>query len=173
MYTRNLYFISLWEVKLITWYAAKVSVTGWWSMTIIALCQFCINFSKIKVMSGIIPGEQLQVVLLDGEVDVEKLKHLGSVFVANSQGTEEIRSNTVRLLIHVHCKPTQFFFHSFIATMSYCLQTSFNSVMKDWADKYHVSGTPTRSPSRPRSQHLLRFHEFLRIFRSTKTEKLL
>ncbi len=50
---------------------------------------------------------------------------------------------TVRLLTHVLCKPTHLFFHSVIATMSYSLQTSFNSVMKDWADKYHVWGTPT------------------------------
>ncbi len=28
--------------------------------------------------------------------------------------------NTVRLLTHVRCKPTHFFFHSFIATMPYC-----------------------------------------------------
>ncbi len=28
------------------------------------------------------------------------------------------------------------------------LQTSCNSLMKDWADKYHVWGTPTRSPLR-------------------------
>ncbi len=42
---------------------------------------------------------------------------------------------TVRLLTHVLCKPTHFFFHPFIATMSYSLQTSFDSVMKDWVDK--------------------------------------
>ncbi len=41
----------------------------------------------------------------------------------------------MRWLTHVFCKPTHFFFHSFIATMPYCLQTSFNSVMKDWADE--------------------------------------
>ncbi len=63
-----------------------------------------------------------------------------------------IRYHTVRSLTHVHCKPTHFFFHSFIATMSYSLQTSFSSVMKDWADKYHVWGTPTRSPSRSNSR---------------------
>ncbi len=34
---------------------------------------------------------------------------------------------TVRLLTHVLCKPTHFFFHSFITTMSYSLKTSFNS----------------------------------------------
>ncbi len=50
---------------------------------------------------------------------------------------------TVRLLTHVHCKPTHFFFHSFLATMSYTLQTSFNSLMKDWADKY-MYGVPPR-----------------------------
>ncbi len=60
--------------------------------------------------------------------------------------------HTVRLLTHVLCKPTHFFFHSFIATISYSLQTSFNSLMKDWADKYHVWGTPTRSPSRSNSR---------------------
>ncbi len=40
------------------------------------------------------PGEQRQAVLLDGEPleDVEKFKYLGSMFVANGQGTEEIRS---------------------------------------------------------------------------------
>ncbi len=65
-------------------------------------------------------------------------------------GTESLY--TVRLLTHVLCKPTHFFFHSFKATMSYSLQTSFNSVMKDWADKYHVWGTPTRSPSRSNSR---------------------
>ncbi len=60
--------------------------------------------------------------------------------------------STVRLLTHVLCKPTHFFFHSFIATMSYPLQTSFNSLMEDWADKYYVWGTPTRSPSRSNSR---------------------
>ncbi len=60
--------------------------------------------------------------------------------------------DTVRLLTHVLCKPTHFFFHSFIATMSYSPQISFNSVTKDWADKYHVWGTPTRSPSRSNSR---------------------
>ncbi len=58
----------------------------------------------------------------------------------------------MRLLTHVLCKPTKFFFHSFKATMSYSLQTSFNSLMKDWADKYHVWGIPTRSPSRSNSR---------------------
>ncbi len=61
-------------------------------------------------------------------------------------------THTVRLLTHVLCKPTHFFFHSFIATISYSPQISFSSVMKDWADKYHVRGTPTRSPSRLNSQ---------------------
>ncbi len=53
-----------------------------------------INDSKTKAMSAFIRGEQRQAVLLDGEPleDVDKFKHLGSMFVANSQGTEEIRS---------------------------------------------------------------------------------
>ncbi len=44
-------------------------------------------------MSALIPGEQRQAVLRDGEPleDVEKFKYLASVFVANGQGTEEIR----------------------------------------------------------------------------------
>ncbi len=47
-----------------------------------------INASKTKAMSALIPGEQRQAVL----VDVDKFKYLGSMFVANGQGTEEIRS---------------------------------------------------------------------------------
>ncbi len=45
-------------------------------------------------MSALIPGEQRQAVLLDGEhlEDVDKFKYLGSMFVANGQGTDEIRS---------------------------------------------------------------------------------
>ncbi len=45
---------------------------------------------------------------------------------------------TVHLLTHVLCKPTHFYFHSFIATISYSLQINLSGVMKDWADKYHV-----------------------------------
>ncbi len=53
-----------------------------------------INASKTKVMSALIPVEQRQAVLLDGEPleDVKKLKYLDSMFVANGQSTEEIRS---------------------------------------------------------------------------------
>ncbi len=53
-----------------------------------------INASKTKVMPVLIPGEQRQAVLLDDEPleDVEKFKYLCSMFVANGQGTEEIRS---------------------------------------------------------------------------------
>ncbi len=45
-------------------------------------------------MSALIPGEQRQAVLLDGESleNVDKLKYLGLIFVANGQGTEKIRS---------------------------------------------------------------------------------
>ncbi len=48
--------------------------------------------------------------------------------------------NTVRLLTHVLCKPTHFFFHSFIATMSHSPQISLSSVMKDWADICYIWG---------------------------------
>ncbi len=53
-----------------------------------------INASNIKVMSGLIRGKQRLAVLLHGEPleDVDKFKYLGSMFVANGQGTEEIRS---------------------------------------------------------------------------------
>ncbi len=53
-----------------------------------------INGSKTKVMSALIPDEQRQAVLLDDKPmeDVDKFKYLGSMSVANSQGTEEIRS---------------------------------------------------------------------------------
>ncbi len=61
---------------------------------------------------------------------------------------EYVNVCTVRLLTHVLCKPTHFFFHSFKATMSFSLQTNFNSVMKDWTDKFHALGTPTRLNSR-------------------------
>ncbi len=63
-----------------------------------------------------------------------------------------LQGSTVRLLTHVLCKPTHFFFHLFIATMSYSLQTSFISVMEGWADKFHAWGIPTRSPSRSNSR---------------------
>ncbi len=53
-------------------------------------------------MFALIPGEQRQAVLLDGESleDVDKVKYLGSMFVANGQGNEEIRSriNLARIL---------------------------------------------------------------------------
>ncbi len=44
-----------------------------------------INASKTKAMSALVPDEQRQTVLLDGEPleDVEKFKYLGSMFVAN------------------------------------------------------------------------------------------
>ncbi len=57
-----------------------------------------INASKTKLMSALVPDEQRLAVLLDGEPleDVEKFKYLGSMFVANGQGTEEIRINLAR-----------------------------------------------------------------------------
>ncbi len=50
-----------------------------------------INASNTKVLSALIPGEQRQAALLDGEPleDVDKFKYLGSMFVADGQGTEE------------------------------------------------------------------------------------
>ncbi len=40
----------------------------------------------------------------------------------------------------------------------------FNSLMKDWADKCHVWGTPTRSPSRSNSCELCKFLRICIIF---------
>ncbi len=60
----------------------------------------------------------------------------------------------VRLRTHVLCNPTHFLFQLFIATMSNSRQTSFNRVIKDWPDKCHVWGIPTRSPSRSNSRSL-------------------
>ncbi len=50
--------------------------------------------SKTKVMSALVPDEQRQAVLLDGEPFecVDKFKYLGLMFVANGQCTEGIRS---------------------------------------------------------------------------------
>ncbi len=67
-----------------------------------------INISKTKVMSELIPVEQRQVVLLDSEPleDVDKFKCLGSMFVANGQGTEEIKSSINIVLPHsLDCSP--------------------------------------------------------------------
>ncbi len=45
-------------------------------------------------MSALLPGEQHQTVLIDGQPfeDIEKFEYLGSGFVANGQSTEEIRN---------------------------------------------------------------------------------
>ncbi len=53
-----------------------------------------IDVSKTKKMSALVPCEQHQAVLPDGEPskDVEKYRHLGSIFIANGQGTEKFRS---------------------------------------------------------------------------------
>ncbi len=52
------------------------------------------NSLKTKVMSALIPGEQRQAALPDGEPleDVDKFKYLSPMFAGNSQGTEKIRS---------------------------------------------------------------------------------
>ncbi len=59
-----------------------------------AAVDVCINTSKTKVMSASIPVGQRQAVLLDGEPleDDDKFNDLCSMFVANGQGTEEIKS---------------------------------------------------------------------------------
>ncbi len=75
-----------------------------------------------------------------------------------------IRKTTVRLLTHVLCKPIQLFFHSFIAAMPYSLQTGFSSVMKDWADNYHVWVTlqgQTRGNSNARVFHTQKEHVYM------------
>ncbi len=65
-----------------------------------------INSSKTKVMSALIPGEQFQAVLLEGEPleDVEVFKYLGSMFVTNSHGPEEIRS-WINIIRSTTCSP--------------------------------------------------------------------
>ncbi len=89
----------------------------------------------------------------EGNLFINKVMHQAVIEVScvrplkHSASSSDFCSYSA-LPTHVLCKPTHFFFHSFIATMSYSLQTSFNSVVKDWADKYHVCGTPKRSPSR-------------------------
>ncbi len=54
-------------------------------------------------MSALIPGEQCQAVLLDGErlEDVDKFKYLGSMLIANGKDTNEIkgRSNLAHFLV--------------------------------------------------------------------------
>ncbi len=61
-----------------------------------------INASKTNVLSALIPGEQRQAVLLDGEHlgDVDKFKYLGSMIVANGQGTGEIEAGLILLVPH-------------------------------------------------------------------------
>ncbi len=51
----------------------------------VAAVGMCVNTSKTKVMSALIPGEQRQAVLLDGEEDVDKFKSLDSMLIANGQ----------------------------------------------------------------------------------------
>ncbi len=59
-----------------------------------------INASKTKMMSVLIPGKQHQPDLIVGEPleDVDICKYLGSVFVTNGKGTEEIRRSSFRIL---------------------------------------------------------------------------
>ncbi len=51
-----------------------------------------IKASNTKVLPAIIPGEQRQAILLDVESLEENFNNLGSMIVANGQGTEEIGS---------------------------------------------------------------------------------
>ncbi len=53
-----------------------------------------INASKTKVMPAVIHSEQRQTILLEDEPleVIYKFKYIGSMFIANCQGTEEIRN---------------------------------------------------------------------------------
>ncbi len=67
-----------------------------------------INASKTKVMSALTPDEQRQAVLLDGEPleDADKFKYLGSMLVANGQGTEGVRSRiNLSRSVSLTCNP--------------------------------------------------------------------
>ncbi len=64
--------------------------------------------SKTKVMSALIPGEQRQAVLLDGEPleDVDKFKYLGSMFMANGLATRRYEAGLILLVPHsLACNP--------------------------------------------------------------------
>ncbi len=106
----------------------------------------------------LLPRQVSQIIYWNPNIATEKCTFWSGVKIGQRY--------TVRLLTHVLCKPMHFVFHSFIAYMSYSLQTSFKSVMKDWADKHHVKGTPTRSPSRSNSRH------FKHAFFHTKKEHM-
>ncbi len=70
-------------------------------------------------MSTLIPDEQRQAVLLDGESleDGYKFKYLGSMFVANGQGTEEIRSR-INLARSAFSRPLYFYFTSILSLVA-------------------------------------------------------
>ncbi len=91
----------------------------------------------------------------------QKMLTKKTIKLPTSSLKSHVQRYTVRLLTQVLCKPTHFVFQSFIATIFFSLQTSFSSAMKDWAEKYHVSGTPTRSPSRSWQHFKMKF---LRIY---------
>ncbi len=68
----------------------------------------CTNASKTKVMSALTPGEHRQAVLLHGEPleDADKFKYLGSMLVANGQGTEGVRSRiNLSRSVSLPCNP--------------------------------------------------------------------
>ncbi len=78
---------------------------------------------------------------------------------------KQIFVHTVRLLTHVLCKLTLFFFNSFIATMSYSLQTSFIVLWKTGpintvygvSPRSHLQGQ-TRDNSNTRFYHTKKKH---------------
>ncbi len=67
-------------------------------------------------------GQDLQIGLDLGDGLEDVYKMIRGSLTGSKTNIADVRANTastVRLLTHVLCKPTHFFFHSFIATMSY------------------------------------------------------
>ncbi len=63
-------------------------------MLIIPVINWLEATHNYKAMSALIPSRQRKAVLLDNKPleDVDKLEYIRSIFVANGQGTEEIRT---------------------------------------------------------------------------------
>ncbi len=77
----------------------------------------CINALKTEVVSVLIPGEQRQAVLRDGEPfeDVDKFKYLGSVFVARARVPRRSEAGLILLIPHsLASNPV------FCGSMKYC-----------------------------------------------------
>ncbi len=65
-----------------------------------------INASKTTAMPALIPVEQRQTGLLNGEPleVVDNVKYLDSMFMINNEGTEDIRSRSFRtFLLEILC----------------------------------------------------------------------